>query len=140
VNRVIEDVNRLEWTRKQLDDAARALAAAPDSSANAATRDSVMHVLHTATAVEEMFMDVHRPGGAEEFETPMKLYGRYLHLMTELDGSSDFEPTQPDVQVQGVLHSGLSSAEQRLEQLMQQEIPALNRVLARWNRPLIGLR
>lgn len=136
VNRVIDAVNELEWIRRQLDDLQRSLSG---DGSSAALADSVGGVLRQATDVEEMFMDVHRPGGVEEFRTPMKLYGRYVHLMRELDESSDFPPTEPDVQVHEALQKRLSDAEARLKQLVGQEIPALNEHLRQTHRPAVSL-
>ncbi|HKK07832.1 MAG TPA: hypothetical protein VKA44_03005, partial [Gemmatimonadota bacterium] len=136
VNRVVDAVNRLEWIRRQLDDLRRSL---PDEGPGAVLADSVAAVQARATAVEEMLMDVHRPGGVEEFQTPMKLYGRYIHLMSELDGSSDFAPTGPDRQVHQALKSGLSEAERALQELVGTTIPALNDRLRAADRTAVSV-
>ncbi len=134
-NQVVDAVNRLEWIRRQLDDLRRSLV---DEDSGGALADSVARVLAKATDVEEMFMDVHRPGGVEEFQTPMKLYGRYIHLMTELDVSSDFPPTAPDEEVHQVLKTGLSAAQDSLRSLVGTVIPALNDRLRSAGRPAVG--
>ena len=65
-------VNRLEWTRRQLEDIEGALAF--DSG--------------TPPRSEDMFVVVDRPGGAEEFETGRTLCCRYLKLVQDLDDSA----------------------------------------------------
>lgn len=135
VNRVIEAVNRLEWIRAQLDDLERALEDAGDAPAVA---DSVAAVKQEAIRVENRFMDVHRPGGAEEFRTPMKLYGRYLFLMGRLDASADFPPTEQQREVGRELRERREAAEADLRALVEARIPALNEQLRGTGRPAVG--
>jgi photosystem II stability/assembly factor-like uncharacterized protein/flagellar hook assembly protein FlgD len=130
VNRVVDAVNQLEETRKQLDDLTRSLS-------QGATRSEAERLLKLATEIEDMFMDVHRPGGAEEFATPMKLYGRMIHLMTRLDDSADYAPTEPDKQVADALNTQLSGAQERFGGLMHHDIAVLNEQLAKEGKPII---
>jgi len=133
-NRVIDAVNRLEWTRRQLTDL---LEASERVGQDGALADSVRSVREQAIEVENAFMDVHRPGGLEEFASPMKLYGRYIHLMSRLNGDADFPPTGAEREAHRFLRKRLEEAEAEMETLYGQAIPALNEVLRAEGRPAL---
>jgi hypothetical protein len=84
--------------------------------------------------IEYHFIDIHLTGGREDsFRNPMKLYGRYIELMSELNRTSDYRPAVQQRQVADLLRDRLLEALDGLDQLMQTELADFNEFLSQQN-------
>lgn len=130
-NRLVDGVNKIEWIRKQLQDLERSLEGNPAADQ---VRSRAEAVREEITEIEHRFIDIHLTGGREDsFRNPMKLYGRYIELMRELDGTSDFPPTEQQRQVADLLQGRLQEALDTLNQFLQADLVELNEFLRQQN-------
>ena len=81
--------------------------------------------------------DINLTGGrGDSFRNSMKLYGRYIELLRELNGTSDFAPTQQQQQVADVLRDRLQAALDALNQFLQGDLVQFNQFLDQQNIPV----
>jgi photosystem II stability/assembly factor-like uncharacterized protein len=124
-------INRIEWTRKQLEDFQKMLAAEkapPDDVA------AVKDLDQKARAVEDRLL---QPTVAEadqkSFRGPLELYLKLLWLQAEVgpgaadvSGNADLPPTQPEREVYELLSGQLADVRKQLDELYDKMIPAFN--------------
>ena len=95
-------INRLEWIRRQLQDAQQSLA--KDAKAAAVVK-SAQQLEQQALAAEKIINDVNLAGRSEDsFRAPMQLYDKVCYLGSMLNGnwggnSADLPPTDQEVQL-----------------------------------------
>jgi hypothetical protein len=148
LNEVVDVINALEWTRKQLEDIQgtirdRQTADARTGGGEAAELDALMstvrQVEERAIAIESNLFDVHLTGAREDaFRNPMKLYGRLSALASDVSGwGADFRPTDQQMEVAAVLTERLEAAKAEAESFFGAEIDALNERLQGARIPLV---
>ena len=130
-NRAARMVNQLEWSRKQLEELRRMLAAAPEDP-GAAT--AVVALDQQFAAVEEKL--VHPTLGEADqksFRGPLGIYLKLLWLQAEVgsggadvSGSADARPTQPELEVAALLSRQLGEVQQAFDALYAKSVPAFN--------------
>ena len=92
--------------------------------------ESARELTSTAVQVKQRFIDVHLTGGREDsFRNPMKLYGRYIELMRELDSTADWPPTDQQMAVHDVLRRRLIEARKRFESFIELDVRQFNELL-----------
>ncbi len=129
-------VDRLEWLRKQLDEAQTMLH--DDSTASdivSASRQLEQKTLD----VERQLFDVNLTGAREDaFRAPMKLYGRLSALASDVFANgADFPPTQQQRETHDVLRQRLEKARQDYRTLMETELPSFQAKLQGRRLPVI---
>jgi hypothetical protein len=124
-------INRLEWTRRQVEDFRKMLLAA---KAEPADLDAADGIEKAARAVEDQLL---QPTLAEadlkSFRGPLRLYMQLLWLQAEADsggadvsGSADFPPTKAELEVYAALSEALARARRDYDELYAKTIPAFN--------------
>ena len=131
INRAARMINQIEWTRKQIEDHKKMLAAArAEKSAVSAWEDLERRI----RSVEDRLM---QPTLAEadikSFRGPVGLYLKLVWLQAEsgsgggdVSGNADFAPTQPEVEVYELLSRGLAEARRDFDDLYAKVIPEFN--------------
>jgi hypothetical protein len=130
-NTVAGMINRLEWTRKQLEDFRKMLTAA---EAERSDLDAADELEKQARAVEDQLL---QPTLAEadlkSFRGPLRLYMQLLWLQAEagsggadVSGNADFPPTKAEEEVYALLSKNLSAARRDYDSLYEKTIPAFN--------------
>jgi photosystem II stability/assembly factor-like uncharacterized protein len=143
-NQAVRLINRLEWTRKQLEDVRRMLdaqtsardgaAAEALKSAQGTEREAIDALQKKARAVEDSLL---QPTLAEadqkSFRGPLQVYLKLIWLQAEagsgggdVSGNADYPPTQPEREVYDLLHGQLKDAEARGDEFFQKAVPAFN--------------
>jgi len=151
LNEVVDLINALEWTRKQLEDIQgtirdRQAADARTRGGGAADLDALLtatgRMEERAISIESILFDVHLTGAREDaFRNPMKLYGRFSALASDIGGwGADFRPTDQQREVAGVLRERLEEAKGEAESFFGTEIDALNERLAAARIPVVAGR
>jgi len=132
-------IDRLEWIREQVEDAQAYFA--KDSTA-AVTEQAARDFRTKLLDVEGRLFDVHLSGAREDaFRNPMKLYGRMGALASDVGASSsDFRPTDQQVEVHGILLDRLEEASKLMDTLLGSDLSALNAKLAERQFPVISDR
>ncbi|MFQ5742484.1 MAG: glycosyl hydrolase [Acidobacteriota bacterium] len=124
-------VDKLEWIRKQLEDLTHSLKGSPAAAAVSARAEEMSE---KSMDVENHLLDIHLTGGREDsFRNSMRLYGRYIELMRELDGTSDYRPTDQQEQVAALLQQRLEQTRALFNQLMKSDLARLNEFLRQQN-------
>jgi photosystem II stability/assembly factor-like uncharacterized protein len=139
LNRVGGMIDRLEWVRKQVEDAQARFRS--DSTATEAAQ-AVDAFRDKLLDVEGRLFDIHLTGGREDaFRNPMKLYGRLSALASDVGANgADFRPTEQQTGVHAVLRQRLEEAARLLDALIATDLPALNAKLAARRAPVISDR
>jgi len=133
-NAVARMINQLEWSRKQIEDFKKMLAAA---KASAADTDAAEDLEKKFRAVEDRLL---QPTLAEadqkSFRGPLELYLKLLWLQAEVgsgaadvSGNADFPPTQPELEVYDLLSKTLEEARGRFDELYATAVPAFNEAM-----------
>ena len=127
-------INRIEWTRRQIEDFQKMLKA---GKAPAADIDAAKDIEKKARAVED---DLLQPTLAEadvkSFRGPLKLYLSLLWLQAEVgpgaedvSGNADLAPTQPERDVYELLAGRLAETIKKYDELYEKAIPAFNEAM-----------
>ncbi|HEV2063748.1 MAG TPA: sialidase [Thermoanaerobaculia bacterium] len=127
-------INRIEWTRRQIEDFQKMLKA---GKAPAADIDAAKDIEKKARAVED---DLLQPTLAEadvkSFRGPLKVYLSLLWLQAEVgpgaadvSGNADLAPTQPERDVYDLLAGRLSETRKKYDELYEKAIPAFNEAM-----------
>jgi photosystem II stability/assembly factor-like uncharacterized protein len=87
-------------------------------------------------AIEEELVQVKLAATEDTLRYPVKLNEQYAYLSSLLDG--DAAPTQPEVEVQALLHGRLGVELARWRAVVQSDLPALNGLLHTHGVPQIG--
>jgi hypothetical protein len=126
-NRLVDAVNKLEWVRKQTSTVIQSL---EGTAAVGAIRTRADLLQEGGLEVESRFIDILLTGGREDsFRNSMRLYGRYIELMRELDNTSDFPPTVQQHQVADALRGRLEQAIEAYNRFLETELAELNELL-----------
>jgi photosystem II stability/assembly factor-like uncharacterized protein len=132
LNLVIEDINRIEWIRKQLGDLLSLVVE------KGTVKDKASQVKKAVETLEKKFLEVEglyfqtvlAEGDLKSFRAPNKLYSQLALLVSDIAGdSADFPPTDQQVQVYEELKKELNEAKFRLQTLLKKETPAFNQLL-----------
>jgi photosystem II stability/assembly factor-like uncharacterized protein len=137
LNEVVDLINTLEWSRKQLEDLQGAIRdrQAGDTRAGGGSAEvlnalmmAVRRMEQRAISIESILFDVHLTGAREDaFRNPMKLYGRLSALASDVGGfGADFPPTDQQREVAAVLTERLEEAKVRAESFFGPEMETLN--------------
>lgn len=88
-----------------------------------------------ATDIASILYDIHLTGAREDaFRSPMKLYGRLSALASDLGASGiDFRPTDQQGEVYDLLNQRLQTAKSQFDELVEEDIKALNEKLNELN-------
>ncbi len=139
LERIGKMIDHLEWVREQVEDAQAFFE--KDSTA-AETAQAAEDFRAKLLDVEGRLFDVHLSGAREDaFRNPMKLYGRMSALASDVGASSsDFRPTDQQVEVHGILQERLEEASKLMDALLSSDLPTLNAKLAERSFPIISDR
>ena len=124
-------INRLEWTRRQLEDFRKMLAA---EKAPEADRGAAKDLEKSVGAVEDdLLQPTIEDADLKSFRGPLKLYLWLLWLQAEVgpgaadvSGNADMAPTEPERQVYELLSGRLGEARGKIDALYGKTIPAWN--------------
>ncbi|HMF09761.1 MAG TPA: sialidase [Thermoanaerobaculia bacterium] len=127
-------INRLEWTRRQLQDFQKMLQAEKASEADLkAAKDLGKSV---GTVEDDLLQPTIEEADQKSFRGPLKLYLWLLWLQAEagpgaadVSGNADMAPTEPQRQVYELLSGRLADARKRVETLYSTTIPAWNETM-----------
>ncbi|MFC2155176.1 WD40/YVTN/BNR-like repeat-containing protein [Acidobacteriota bacterium] len=128
INTVVSEINRIEWLRKQIVDLTRLLKG----------KKELAPVIKEAKKLDEklfavegrFFQPVLAEGDLKSFRAPVKLYSQLALLAGDIaSGSADFPPTNQQVEVHNVLKAELAEAQNKLQSLIENDLPALNKLL-----------
>jgi len=126
-NRLVDSVNKIQWIRKQTRELMRSLERDPAADAIRSRADIMGERM---VEIENRFIDVQLTGGREDsFRNPMRLYGRYIELMRELDSTADFPPAAQQRQVADLLQGRLKEALDALSQFLEKDLPEFNELV-----------
>jgi photosystem II stability/assembly factor-like uncharacterized protein len=146
-NEAARIINRIEWTRKQLEDLRKMLAAqssARDASTAEALKKAAAPDQEAAQALEKRAREVEdallQPTLAEDdqksFRGPLQTYMKLLWLQGEsgsgggdVSGNADYPPTHAELEVYDLLHAQLKDAAAKAEELYGKTIPAFNEAM-----------
>jgi len=124
-------INQVEWTRKQIQDFQKMLAAAKADKADVAAAEDFEKKVR---AVEDQLL---QPTLAEadtkSFRGPLQVYLKLLWLQAEVgpgaadvSGNADMRPTQPELEVYDLLSGQLAQARKDYDELYGKTLPAFN--------------
>jgi photosystem II stability/assembly factor-like uncharacterized protein len=128
-------INQLEWSRKQLEEFQKMLAAAKAGPADLEAANAMGKSLQS---VEDLLL---QPSLAEadqkSFRGPLQLYLKLLWLQAEVgpgaadvSGNADFPPTQPEQEVYTLLSGQLAEARKAYDELYGKTVSAFNDAMA----------
>jgi len=148
LNEVVDLINSLEWTRKQLEDLQGAIRDRQGGDSRAgggeaedleALMNAVRRMEQRAVSIESILFDVHLTGAREDaFRNPTKLYGRFSALASDISGwGADFPPTDQQLGVAEALTGRLQEAKRQAESFFSHEIDTLNERLRGARMPLV---
>ncbi len=119
-------INRIEWTRRQIEDLKAVL---KDQSGTADLIKTMTDVAGKLVTVEESLIQLRNTGtGQDGVRYPARVSEQLRYLMGNL-AAADFKPTDQDGEVHVILKTQLEDARKRLEAILATDIPALNRLL-----------
>jgi photosystem II stability/assembly factor-like uncharacterized protein len=143
-NQAARMINRIEWTRRQLEDLKKMLAAqAADRDPAAAEelektarpdKEALDELERKVRAVEdELLQPTLADADQKSFRGPLQLYLKLVWLQAEsgsgggdVSGNADFAPTKAELEVYDLLSAGLAAAAGRAEELYAKTIPSFN--------------
>jgi len=126
LNEVVDMIDELEWTRKELLD----LVERYGEREGMTTIVSNAEELSTyAVSVEGKLFDVNLTGAREDaFRAPMKLYGRLGALGNDVGhDSADFRPTDQQLEVHAILTKRLDEVREEYRKLIDEDVPAFRK-------------
>ncbi len=128
LNTVVDSINRIEWTRKQVNDLLELLeedaGAEPVVTAGRALDEKLV-------AVESRFFQpILAEGDLKSFRAPNKLYSQLALLAGDVgNGSADFPPTTQQVEVYEELKGELTAAQAELRDVLSRDVTEFNTLL-----------
>ena len=123
INEVVDMIDELEWTRKELLELVERHGAREGMKTVVSNAEELEQY---ALSVEAKLFDVNMTGAREDaFRAPMQLYGRLGALANDvgMDGA-DFPPTDQQLEVHAVLTERLEDVRAQYEKLMKEDVPA----------------
>jgi hypothetical protein len=125
-------INRIEWTRRQIEDLRAILRDQPGTTELLQTTGALNAKL---VAVEEQLIQLRLTGtGQDGVRWPARVSEQLRYLAGNL-AAADFRPTAQDGEVHVVLKTQLDGSRRALEAILATDIPALNRLLQQRNLP-----
>ncbi len=124
-------IDNLEWMRRQLNLLTKRLdTQGPGIDEVIEAADSLKSGL---TDVEGQLFDIHLTGAREDaFRNPMRLYGRYSALNSDVtEKSADFQPTDQQQEVFTVLHKRLLKVQEQFDQFKMGQLNTFNLLLSK---------
>ncbi|HSM03120.1 MAG TPA: hypothetical protein VK858_00785 [Longimicrobiales bacterium] len=130
-------IDRLEWIREQVEDLQDLTRVEADAEAVAEAAATFREQL---LEVEGRLFDLNLSGAREDaFRSPMRLYGRYAALGSDVSRfGADFAPTAQQQEVYEVLSERLEGAKVLMDELLNQALPRLNEQLRARGIPVIS--
>ena len=129
INQTVDMINNIEWMRQDIKSLQEA-----ELDENLLIR--VNDLQSKLLAVEGELYDLNLTGAREDaFRHPMKLYGRLLALANDVGASSsDYPPTDQQVEVAQLLKSRLATQSKLYDELLGKDIEELNDLLEKAER------
>ncbi|MGQ0764780.1 MAG: WD40/YVTN/BNR-like repeat-containing protein [Gemmatimonadota bacterium] len=125
-------INRIEWTRRQLEDLQAILRDQPGSAELVQMSTALSRKL---IAVEEGLIQLRLTGtGQDGVRWPAQVSEQLRYLAGNVS-AADFRPTDQDGEVHVVLRTRLDASRRALEAILATDLPALNRLLQQRNLP-----
>ena len=130
LSRAAETINRIEWIRRQLLDLREVLTGLGDAESLVSDADELSGKFIT---LEENLIQLKATGtGSDSLRWPVRLISHIAYLANGV-AVDDFPPNDQQREVHQVLKARLQEYEQKLQGLMQNELPAFNRTLEERN-------
>jgi hypothetical protein len=130
-NAVAGMINRLEWTRKQVEDFRKMLSAAEAEQPDLDAADAIEK--ETRAVEDQLLQPTLAEADLKSFRGPLRLYMQLLWLQAEagsggadVSGNADFPPTKAEEEVYALLSEKLSAARRDFDNLYEKTIPAFN--------------
>jgi len=128
LNTVSHMISKLEWMRKQLYVLKDALREGGDAAPTLMAIDKFDKKIRSVE--DELFQHTIAEGDSKSFRDPQKLYCKLSVLAGDLNSSVDFAPNKQQHQVHAVLTEGLKKQKARFNDLIENELPAFNKMLS----------
>ena len=135
-NDLVDMINQIEWTRKQLDNLEELL---EDREGSEEVLTAAEELDEKLIGVEENLFQMRLTGGnasQDSLRWPAKLLTRLATLASGI-GKSDFPPTTQQIEVNELLADQLTTYNSLLSELLASELPAFNTVLEEKDIPRI---
>ena len=146
ITRTSDMVNRIEWSRKQLEDTASMLESQiATAKADSKNDDKAAALLKSVQDMDKKMQDVEytlisRVEANSDDKYYVAAYKVYLNLIWlnaeigtgggDVAGGADFAPTDTDMTLLQMYEKDLSAASAKYTELMDKELPTFNRTLA----------
>ncbi len=126
LNEVVDMIDELEWTRKELLDLVERYGEREGMTAIVSNAEELSTY---AVSVEGKLFDVNLTGAREDaFRAPMKLYGRLGALGNDLGhDSADLRPTDQQLEVHAILTQRLDEVREEDRKLIDEDVPAFRK-------------
>ncbi len=139
INESVEMINRLEWTRKQLEDLRKFTTSTGQKDAAKDALGAIEALDAKLRAVEDTLLQpTLAEGDAKSFRGALKLYLKFVWLQAEVSagggdvaGNADFRPTQPQLDVYTKLAAELDEVKAEFKALYERDVPAFEGRLVR---------
>jgi photosystem II stability/assembly factor-like uncharacterized protein len=119
-------INRIEWTRKQLDDLETMLG---DDPKNASLIQAARELDKKICDVEGKFFPLSLTGRTEDaFRAPSVLYGNLANLGFVVENGADMPPTDQAVELNKELQQQLADSRQAIKQLYEAAVAQFNNI------------
>ncbi|MBV9762121.1 MAG: hypothetical protein JO340_16275 [Acidobacteriaceae bacterium] len=132
-------VVEIRAARKQIDELTSRLAAADDSEKSKALRDKAKSVSDELTAIEEALYQTKNRASEDPLNFPVRLNNKLAALLSAI-ASADAPPTAAEQQVFEDVVTAVNAQISKLKQVMDTEIPTLNKLVRDQNIPAIAVR
>jgi len=134
VNSVVDMVNEIEWSRRQVYNLLELLRDRPDSAEIEARGKELDQKL---IALEQNFFDLRLSGARQDtLRWPRRMYAKLVSLAGYMSGT-DFAPTSQQVEVHEIYKRQLADCQRQLEAMRKNEIAAFNAFLEKKGIPRI---
>lgn len=130
-------INDIEWIKKQLNDLTEAL----DAEDNAPVMAEAKALYEKLQTVEDrIFQPIAAEGDSKSFRFANKLYSKLSVLAGDLANSVDFAPNKQQRDVYRVLKERLVQYQAELQELLDNDVAAFNRMVRELNITIIASR
>lgn len=130
-------INDIEWIKKQLDDLTEALDA--EKYGNVIEGAETLHD-KLQMVEDKIFQPIAAEGDSKSFRFPNMLYSKLSVLAGDLSSSVDFAPNKQQRDVYRVLKERLVKYQAELQQLLDNDVAAFNRMVRELNLTIIASR
>jgi photosystem II stability/assembly factor-like uncharacterized protein len=122
---VADMINQIEWVRKQLHDLINKLKEKQDTETIIKASEELNQKF---IEIESFLFSMELSGSGDGLRWPDKFYVKLRFLANDI-GKSDFSPTVQQVEVHKMFQKQLSDYQNRLQQLMEQDVKKFNDML-----------